>query len=85
MSLIFGDAAPQIERTYHLDVDLLADGNRHARALAEEMATGILVTWELIVPAKVGGVRVNEFATVRFSGPRQQLEKIVSAVEATAG
>lgn len=81
----YGDAGPRIERTHHLDLDFRADRNRQARELAEMIAAGLLVTWELIVPARVDGVKINEFATVRFFGPRSQLEKIVKAVEDSPG
>lgn len=72
----------RIERTYHLDVDFQVDTNEGALELAAELATGLLVTWDVVAPAIIGNKRINKIATVRFSGPRAHLQRMVDTVDA---
>ena len=62
-----------IERTYHVDLDFVGEFDEMVTTQAENLATGILVTWDLIVPVWIGDQRVADTATVRFYGPRNQL------------
>jgi len=68
----------QIERSYHVDLDLEAKFDEEVTTWAEEISTGLLVTWELVVPIFIGDKRINAVGTVRFYGPRNVLVELVN-------
>lgn len=68
----------EIKRTHHLDLDFVADDDKQVLEFATELATGRLVTLEVIVPLIGGDALAGEDrATVRFSGPKFELEQVL--------
>lgn len=72
----------EIQRLYMIDLELGGfdtDATEEATLeVARELATGLLVTPIVLIPAIIEGLQVNEYPVVRFSGPRNQLEELVN-------
>lgn len=72
-----------ISRTYHLDVGMptTLETDEQVEEQAAEWGLPWLLDRRVVVPLTIDGVRVNEQATVRFSGTRPDLENLRKALD----
>jgi len=67
----------EIQRLHMLDVEINADTAEGALEIAADLATGLLLTREVVVDPTYVGPSDREPATVRFGGPRKSLEEVL--------
>jgi len=73
-----------IERTHHVDFDVTGESNGEALELAAELAVGLLVTWQLVLPINNDSdlTQSDEVGLIRFFGPRDSLNHLLARVNA---